>query len=193
MWRRRVSGLFLPAGFFDPIVSTPSLALPAPAERNGSGILVKLMSRYDSHVGDPISYHDRLPTIFKVFQVHDGKDIATRRIEAIQEGKLAFLLLAAFLKEANGFEHQEAVMPTVPSLDMLLSIEDVMEKSSLEYHLSRNMFVGSELVNMYARCGQMGNTHRVADCAVGDRVGFEELGLVFEVQDRDDVGLIECK
>ncbi|GAB2240633.1 hypothetical protein Droror1_Dr00021151 [Drosera rotundifolia] len=78
----------------------------------------------------------KVPTIFKVFQVHDGKDITTRRVEAIQEGKLAFLLVASFLKEADGLEHQEAVMPTVPSPDMLLSIEDVMEKSSLEYHLS---------------------------------------------------------
>ncbi|GAB2212972.1 hypothetical protein Drorol1_Dr00020980 [Drosera rotundifolia] len=69
----------------------------------------------------------KVPTIFKVFQVHDGKDITTRRVEAIQEGKLAFLLVASFLKEADGLEHQEAVMPTVPLPDMLLSIEDVME------------------------------------------------------------------
>ncbi|GAB2212851.1 hypothetical protein Drorol1_Dr00020849 [Drosera rotundifolia] len=79
----------------------------------------------------------KVPTIFKVFQVHDGKDITTLRVEAIQEGKLAFLLVASFLKKADGLEHQEAVMPVVPSPDMLLSIEDVMEKSSLEYHLSR--------------------------------------------------------
>ncbi|GAB2213925.1 hypothetical protein Droror1_Dr00018251 [Drosera rotundifolia] len=56
-----------------------------------------------------------------------------------------------------------------------------------------NMFVGSELVNMYAKFVQMGNTHRVADCVVGDGVGFEELGLEFEAQDCDDVGLTECK
>ncbi|GAB2230934.1 hypothetical protein Droror1_Dr00015232, partial [Drosera rotundifolia] len=30
-------GVVLPAGFLDPIVSTPPLALPAPAKRNGSG------------------------------------------------------------------------------------------------------------------------------------------------------------
>ncbi|KAL9272646.1 MICRORCHIDIA 4-like protein [Drosera capensis] len=42
--RRRVGdvassggGVVLPAGFLDPIVSTPPLALPVPAERNGSG------------------------------------------------------------------------------------------------------------------------------------------------------------
>ncbi|GAB2224266.1 hypothetical protein Droror1_Dr00005018 [Drosera rotundifolia] len=39
MWRRRVSRLFCRRVIFDPIVSTPPLALPAPAERNGSGIL----------------------------------------------------------------------------------------------------------------------------------------------------------
>ncbi|GAB2232773.1 hypothetical protein Droror1_Dr00011828 [Drosera rotundifolia] len=64
--RRRVGdvassgfGVVLPAGFLDSTLSTPPLALPAPAERNGSGILVKLISRYDSRAGDPVSYRDR--------------------------------------------------------------------------------------------------------------------------------------
>ncbi|GAB2232141.1 hypothetical protein Droror1_Dr00011164 [Drosera rotundifolia] len=92
----------------------PTEALAAASKTVGCLKFAHHVQAYFLHGGDY-----KVPSIFKVFQVHDGNDIATRRIEAIQEGKLAFLLLAAFLKEADGFEHQEVVMPTVPSPDMV--------------------------------------------------------------------------
>ncbi|XP_041028134.1 acyl-CoA thioesterase 2-like isoform X6 [Juglans microcarpa x Juglans regia] len=67
------------------------------------------------------------PFIYEVHRLRDGKSFATRRVDAIQKGNMIFTLLASFQKEEEGFDHQEATMPSVPPPGMLWPMEGVHE------------------------------------------------------------------
>jgi acyl-CoA thioesterase-2 len=58
--------------------------------------------------GDP-----KVPIIYDVDRIRDGKSFATRRVVAIQHGAAIFSMSASFHVEEPGFEHA-AVMPAVP-------------------------------------------------------------------------------
>ncbi|XP_070679827.1 acyl-CoA hydrolase 2-like isoform X2 [Malus domestica] len=75
------------------------------------------------------------PIIYQVHRVRDGKSFATRRVDAIQKGINIFTLLASFKKEEEGFVHQQATMPSVPTPDKLLSMEELREKRLLDPRL----------------------------------------------------------
>ena len=69
--------------------------------------------------GDP-----KVPIIYEVDRIRDGRSFTTRRVVAIQHGQAIFAMSASFQVEEGGFEHQ-AVMPVVPGPDELPSEEDV--------------------------------------------------------------------
>ncbi|XP_048333852.1 acyl-CoA hydrolase 2 isoform X1 [Ziziphus jujuba] len=69
-----------------------------------------------------------IPIVYHVHRVRDGKSFATRRVDAIQKGNLIFTLLASFQKEEQGFDHQEAKMPSVPDPERLLNLEELRER-----------------------------------------------------------------
>ncbi|KAF7119735.1 hypothetical protein RHSIM_Rhsim13G0014400 [Rhododendron simsii] len=69
-----------------------------------------------------------MPIIYQVHRVRDGNSFATRRVDAIQKGNVVFTLLASFQKEEEGFDHQEALMPSVPYPETLLSMEELRER-----------------------------------------------------------------
>ncbi|XP_047324200.1 acyl-CoA hydrolase 2-like [Impatiens glandulifera] len=69
-----------------------------------------------------------LPIMYEVYQVRDGKSFATRKVDAIQKGNVIFSLLASFQKEEKGFEHQDAIMPTVPEPETLLLLEELRQR-----------------------------------------------------------------
>ncbi|GAB4861777.1 hypothetical protein Ancab_037032 [Ancistrocladus abbreviatus] len=69
-----------------------------------------------------------VPVTYEVHRIHEGKSFAYRKVNAMQKGKVVFMLLASFQKQENGFEHQEAVMPSVPSPDTLLPMEEMLER-----------------------------------------------------------------
>jgi acyl-CoA thioesterase-2 len=69
--------------------------------------------------GDP-----KVPIIYEVDRIRDGRSFTTRRVVAIQHGQAIFAMSASFQVEEGGFEHQ-AVMPQVPGPDELPSEEDV--------------------------------------------------------------------
>lgn len=79
-----------------------------------------------------------IPVIYQVHRLRDGKSFATRRVDAIQKGNIVFTLLASFQKEEIGFEHQEASMPSVPSPDTLLSLEELRERRIIDPRLPRS-------------------------------------------------------
>lgn len=58
--------------------------------------------------GDP-----RVPIIYEVDRIRDGRSFTTRRVLAIQHGRAIFSLTASFQVEEAGFEHS-ALMPDVP-------------------------------------------------------------------------------
>ncbi|KAL1818519.1 hypothetical protein DCAR_0414728 [Daucus carota subsp. sativus] len=78
-----------------------------------------------------------IPIIYHVDRVRDGKSFATRRVDAIQKGNVVFSLIASFQKEEEGFDHQFAVMPSVPDPETLLSMEELRERRLTDPRLSR--------------------------------------------------------
>src|SRR4029450_11877316 len=69
--------------------------------------------------GDP-----KVPIIYEVDRIRDGKSFTTRRVLAIQHGQAIFAMSASFHLEEDGFTHQ-AEMPKVPGPDELPSEEEV--------------------------------------------------------------------
>ncbi|XP_071932608.1 acyl-CoA hydrolase 2 isoform X2 [Coffea arabica] len=78
-----------------------------------------------------------IPIIYHVHRVRDGKSFATRRVDAIQHGNVVFILVASFQKEQEGFDHQEAEMPSVPDPDVLLSMEELRDRRLTDPRLAR--------------------------------------------------------
>ncbi|KAK4745277.1 hypothetical protein SAY87_011589 [Trapa incisa] len=79
-----------------------------------------------------------MPIIYEVHRLRDGKSFATRRVEAIQKGTVIFTMFASFQTEEEGFDHQVVSMPSVPSPDMLLSMEQLRERRLIDPRLPRS-------------------------------------------------------
>lgn len=58
--------------------------------------------------GDP-----KVPIIYEVDRIRDGRSFTTRRVVAIQHGRAIFSMSASFQTEEPGFDHR-AAMPPVP-------------------------------------------------------------------------------
>ena len=69
--------------------------------------------------GDP-----KLPILYEVERVRDGKSFTTRRVVAIQHGEVIFIMSVSFQIEEQGFEHQ-ITMPDVPGPEDLPSERDL--------------------------------------------------------------------
>ncbi|GAA3818899.1 MULTISPECIES: acyl-CoA thioesterase II [Amycolatopsis] len=63
--------------------------------------------------GDP-----RVPIVYEVDRIRDGRSFTTRRVVAVQHGKAIFALSASFQKSEPGLEHADA-MPEVPDPETL--------------------------------------------------------------------------
>src|SRR5664279_4171707 len=72
--------------------------------------------------GDP-----KVPIIYDVDRMRDGKSFTTRRVTARQHGHPIFSMLVSFHTDELGLDHQ-AKMPDVPSPDDLPSETEVREK-----------------------------------------------------------------
>src|ERR671930_178143 len=69
--------------------------------------------------GDP-----KVPIIYEVDRIRDGKSFTTRRVVAIQHGAAIFSMTVSFHKEEPGLEHQ-APMPDVPPPEELPSEAEI--------------------------------------------------------------------
>ncbi len=72
--------------------------------------------------GDP-----KVPIIYEVDRIRDGKSFTTRRVNAIQHGQPIFSMAASFHSDEEGFDHQ-AEMPKVPMPEELPSDAEMREK-----------------------------------------------------------------
>ena len=72
--------------------------------------------------GDP-----KVPIIYDVERIRDGRSFTTRRVKAIQHGQPIFTLSASFHIDEPGLSHQRA-MPDVPKPDQLPSESDIRER-----------------------------------------------------------------
>jgi acyl-CoA thioesterase-2 len=71
--------------------------------------------------GDP-----KVPLIYEVDRLRDGKSFSTRRVIAIQHGQPIFSMAVSFHTDEEGFEH-EAKMPEVPRPDALPSEAEIKQ------------------------------------------------------------------
>jgi len=83
-------------------------ALVAAGRTVPSDRLVHSLHAYFIRPGDP-----SIPLVYTVDRVRDGRSFTTRRVTAIQHGKVIFTLSASFHHPEPGFEHADP-MPDVP-------------------------------------------------------------------------------
>jgi acyl-CoA thioesterase-2 len=74
--------------------------------------------------GDP-----KVPIIYEVDRIRDGKSFTTRTVKAIQHGQAIFSMSVSFHVQEQGFTHQSK-MPDVPPPDKLAS-DDELRKNIL--------------------------------------------------------------
>jgi acyl-CoA thioesterase-2 len=70
----------------------------------------------------------RVPIVYDVERIRDGRSFATRRVAARQHGRPISSLTANFQREEEGFEHQD-VMPDVPGPEEGVSMVDLMRRA----------------------------------------------------------------
>jgi acyl-CoA thioesterase II len=68
----------------------------------------------------------RVPIVYEVDRIRDGKSFTTRRVKAIQNGQAIFAMSASFHNDEPSLEHQ-ATMPDLPKPDALASAETIRE------------------------------------------------------------------
>jgi len=66
----------------------------------------------------------KLPIVYMVDPIRDGRSFTTRRVVALQRGKAIFNLSASFHIQEDGFEHSDSVPLGVPAPDTLMSQSD---------------------------------------------------------------------
>lgn len=69
--------------------------------------------------GDP-----KVPIIYEVDRIRDGRSFTTRRVVGIQHGHAIFSMSASYQVQEEGFSHQ-STMPNVPGPDSLPSEEEM--------------------------------------------------------------------
>jgi acyl-CoA thioesterase-2 len=80
--------------------------------------IVHSLHAYFLRPGDP-----RVPIVYQVDRIRDGKSFTTRLVVAIQHGKAIFQLSASFQPDEPGLEHQDA-MPPAPDPESLPTWHD---------------------------------------------------------------------
>src|SRR5437868_9739640 len=80
------------------------------------------MHAYFLLLGDP-----KVPIIYEVDRIRDGKSFTTRRVVAIQHGHAIFSMSVSFHNDEPGMAHQ-AEMPQVPKPEQLLSDSEIKER-----------------------------------------------------------------
>jgi acyl-CoA thioesterase-2 len=64
------------------------------------------------------------PILYQVERIRDGKSFSTRRVQAVQHGRIIFSMIASFQIAEPGFDHASA-MPAVPPPEALPSTSEL--------------------------------------------------------------------
>ena len=72
--------------------------------------------------GDP-----KVPIIYQVDRIRDGKSFTTRTVKAIQHGEAIFSMSVSYHREESGFSHQ-AEIPKVPPPEELPGEQEIRER-----------------------------------------------------------------
>lgn len=90
------------------------------AYRTVQGRMAHSLHSYFLRPGDP-----RIPILYEVDRIRDGKSFTTRRVNAIQRGEAIFTMMVSFHVDEPGLMHQRAA-PAVPGPEELRSNADHM-------------------------------------------------------------------
>ena len=94
-------------------------ALVAAGRTVEHGVVHSLHS-YFLRPGDP-----KIPILYEVDRIRDGKSFTTRRVVAIQHGRAIFNMQTSFHRRESGFEHAFP-MPHVPDPESLPTFEELV-------------------------------------------------------------------
>ena len=101
-------------------------ALVAAARTVEAGRHVHSLHAYFLRAGDP-----RVPVLYEVERLRDGGSFTTRRVVAIQHGKVIFNMSASFQVDEDGFDHA-APMPDVLPPDDLPTMRERFARAGVE-------------------------------------------------------------
>jgi acyl-CoA thioesterase-2 len=87
---------------------------------------VHSLHAYFLRAGDP-----RVPVLYEVDRLRDGGSFATRRVAAIQHGKVIFNLSASFQLPEEGYDHA-FTMPDVPAPDELPTMRERLARAGVD-------------------------------------------------------------
>lgn len=93
-----------------------------PAERE-----VHSLHAYFIRAGDP-----KIPIVYQVERIRDGRSFTTRRVLAIQHGQAIFALSASFQLPQQGLEHAEPMPAGIPAPESLPDIGQLVEKAGTD-------------------------------------------------------------
>ncbi|MDO8533849.1 MAG: acyl-CoA thioesterase II [Xanthobacteraceae bacterium] len=92
------------------------------ATRTVEGRPVHSLHAYFLLPGDP-----KVPIVYEVDRIRDGKSFTTRTVKAIQHGQAIFSMSVSYHREEPGFSHQ-AEMPKVPPPEELPGEQEIRER-----------------------------------------------------------------
>ena len=90
---------------------------------------VHSLHSYFLRPGDP-----KIPIVYEVDRIRDGKSFTTRRVVAVQHGRAIFNMEASFHVHENSIEHQ-FTMPVVPEPDTLPTLRERIAQANSEIDL----------------------------------------------------------
>jgi acyl-CoA thioesterase-2 len=102
-------------------------ALVAAVRTVGADLTVHSLHGYFIRPGQP-----KVPPVYRVERVRDGRSFATRRVTAVQHGKAIFSMSASFHVQDDGPEHQDE-MPPVPRAEQLADGADSIGEAAPWY------------------------------------------------------------
>lgn len=85
----------------------------------------------------------KIPIVYEVDRIRDGRSFTTRRVVAIQNGEAIFNMAASFQVIEEGLTHQFE-MPDVPGPDELPSDEDLFKEYAKELPPEQRKFMNRE-------------------------------------------------
>ncbi|MCH2170158.1 acyl-CoA thioesterase II [Myxococcota bacterium] len=90
------------------------------AQRSVEGRRAHSIHAYFLRMGDPA-----LPIDFRVERTREGRAFATRQVLAVQDEEPIFQMIASFMREEEGYEHQ-ATAPPAPDPESLPPLEELV-------------------------------------------------------------------
>ncbi|XQW85038.1 acyl-CoA thioesterase II [Thalassotalea piscium] len=88
------------------------------------------------------------PVVYEVENIRDGQSFTTRRVKALQNGKVIFYLTASFQAPEDGFDHQNK-MPIVPPPEEVPSYHDyIIENQHFIPEAVRDKFLAEKPIEL---------------------------------------------